>query len=157
MRRRMRQPTCFGRRSNSRQRFRERSKIPDRALNVCPGGHDRRYVGAVIPSPRLYAARAPIHPKRPIWLEPSGCPPGRLFRFGTRLFENGRSRKRRGARTGRHLATAADDCSSAQVLARALPERGRTRRITSRVVTSDAAVLPDKPGSVNALAGAVPG
>jgi hypothetical protein len=39
------------------------------------------YVGAVIPPHRLYSARAPIHPKRPIWLDPSGCPPGRVFHF----------------------------------------------------------------------------
>jgi len=38
-------------------------------------------VGAVIPPHRLYSARAPIHPKRPIWLDPSGCPPGRVFHF----------------------------------------------------------------------------
>jgi hypothetical protein len=38
-------------------------------------------VGAVIPPHRLYSARAPIHPKRPIWLDPSGCPPGRVFSF----------------------------------------------------------------------------
>jgi len=43
------------------------------------------YVGAVIPPHRLYSARAPIHPKRPIWLDPSGCPPGRVFHFRHRF------------------------------------------------------------------------
>src|SRR5215216_8210130 len=38
-------------------------------------------VGAVIPPHRLYSARAPILPKRPIRLDPSGCPPGRVFHF----------------------------------------------------------------------------
>jgi hypothetical protein len=42
-------------------------------------------VGAVIPPHRLYSARAPIHPKRPIWLDPSGCPPGRVFHFWHRF------------------------------------------------------------------------
>src|SRR5437867_12614318 len=50
------------------------------------------YVGAVIPPHRLYSARAPIHPKRPIWLDPSGCPPGRVFHFGTVFLEDAASR-----------------------------------------------------------------
>jgi hypothetical protein len=50
------------------------------------------YVGAVIPPHRLYSARAPIHPKRPIWLDPSGCPPGRVFHFRHSFFEEAASR-----------------------------------------------------------------
>lgn len=51
------------------------------ALNARRACSDLCIVGAETPSPWLYPARAPIHPKRPYGFDPSGCPPGRVFHF----------------------------------------------------------------------------
>src|SRR6516162_5440985 len=40
------------------------------------------HVGAVIP-PQAISGASAHPPQAPIWLEPSGCPPGRLFHFCT--------------------------------------------------------------------------
>ena len=51
-------------------------------LNVLRPSRDTISVGAVIPPHRGCIRRErPSTPSAPIWLDPSGCPPGRVFRF----------------------------------------------------------------------------
>ena len=67
-------------RSTNRSSVIQKNRVT--ALNVGWPLRDQNRVGAEIPSPQLYSARAPIHPKRPYGFDPSGCPPGRVFHFG---------------------------------------------------------------------------
>jgi hypothetical protein len=44
--------------------------------------HRPNGVGAEIPSPMVISGASAHPPQAPVWLDPSGCPPGRVFHFG---------------------------------------------------------------------------
>src|SRR6185312_6936597 len=67
---------------------RQRLKNLAAALNREGGLERPMCVGAVIPSPWLYQARAPIHPKRPYGLTRPVVPPDGSFLFGARSRES---------------------------------------------------------------------